>query len=162
MKIGILPIGVACAVAGVTVQLRWLAMDSRRNLQPHPLERAVPADPRRASEVTGMPVDVDGTLLGKVRRGGNDSRHLLYFGDTPDDVVSVFVTGRRYDGVVPSSDWAPHDIGWGRIVYAQVLAPNRSAVCWVHGDRRCVAVGDRPVPSLLRWVRSALAQRPGL
>jgi hypothetical protein len=160
LKIGILPIGVACAVAGVTVQLRWLAMDSRRNLLPHPLERAVPADPGRASEVTGMPVDVDGTLLGKVRRGGNDSRHLLYFGDTPDDVVSVFVTGRRYDGVVPSSEWTPEDIGLGRLVYARVLAPNRAAVCWVHGDRRCVAVGDRPVSAMLRWVRSASAQRP--
>lgn len=149
----------ACAVVAWTVRERWSAMDAGVTLHPHPLEQAMPADPVRASEATGMPLRVADTRLGRVRRAGNDSRHLLYFGSSPARAVSVFATGRRFDGIRPADGWRPEDIGSGELVYVREIDRYRVAVAWTHVDRRCVAIGDRSASEMLQWVAAALAAR---
>jgi len=81
----------------------------------------------------------------------------LYFGRSQDRTVSVFATGRRFNGIRPADGWRPEDIGGGHLVYVRDIENGRVAVAWNHEERRCVAIGDRSPAEMLRWVAKAIS-----
>lgn len=138
---------ISCIAFAGTVRLREQAMDPGFVATPHPLEVARPADLVRASEATALPARVGSFTLSGVRRGGNDSRQLIYRHGS--EAVSVFATGRRFRTLATDDGWSAVEIGYGRVGRMRRLQGGMAALTWIHQGRRCTAVADLP-PSELR------------
>jgi len=142
-----------CAVVGfsATVRLRERAMDPGFVAKPHPLEVARPADLVRATEATCLPGRVGVYVLSGVRRGGNDSRQLIYRNGTR--AISIFSTGRRFRALSNHGEWSAVSIGYGRVGRMRVLDSGLVAIAWMHQGRRCTAMAAIAPEQLREFVR---------
>lgn len=124
------------------------------------LARAVSArDAPRAAHGLGLPARARGFRLRSVvrptPRRADGETHVLYSDGTR--VLSVFVTPGAGDhlAAMPSAgSWYSTSLGETQRGYVQSAGGGRSAVAWVQGHRRYVAVARLPVSDLLAVARA--------
>lgn len=118
------------------------------------LARAASArDAPRAARGLGLPTRARGFRLRSVvrptPRRADGETHVLYSDGTR--VLSVFVTpgtGDRLAALPSAGDWRPVSLGGTRRGFAQSAGGGQSAVAWVQGHRRYVAVARLPASDL--------------